>query len=69
MLKNRNSRTMAATKKWNLTRFADDGSPTVVTGLSDTQARRALSALVTGDDDAVAQLTSQTSTTRVKRAA
>jgi hypothetical protein len=60
---------MQTTKQWKLTLFADNTPSTVLTGLSNDQMRRALSALVSGDDQFIEQLTGKRSAAQVDRAA
>jgi len=50
---------MSANKSWKLT-LTQKTPPTVLTGLSDDQMRRALQALMTGDDQVIEELLAET---------
>jgi hypothetical protein len=64
-----NGRRTQTAKRWKLTLFAEDTSPTVVTGLSNDQMRRAVSAVMTGDDGSLEQVTGERSAAPIERAA
>jgi hypothetical protein len=64
-----NGRTVPTTKRWKLTLCAEDASPRVLTGLSTDQMRRAVSTLMSGNDDPIEQLTGESCAAPLDRAA
>ena len=65
----RDARNGETGKRWKVTLYSEDAPSTVVTGLSQDQARQAMSALVAGDHDAIAQLAAKAAAIPLKRAA
>jgi hypothetical protein len=59
MHKQRNGSLMSTNKSWKLT-LTQKTPPTVLTGLSDDQMRRAVRALMTGDDRVIDELLAET---------